>query len=165
MSGGKDTLVAEDVRFARTIERLQKIIVSELTKIVLFTYIAQGFEDADLINFDLELQNPSMIHEQEKLELMNQQIEAGEKAIETKLFSSQWVYDNIFDFSDDEKDKMFKDLIDDATRTNLDLNQLIEEGKILLKNQPQEPKVVRMMTISEQPRKGDWGGSEKSYFN
>ena len=67
LSGGKATLAAEDVRFARTIERLQKIIVSELTKIGIVHLYAQGFEDSDLINFDLELQNPSMIHEQEKL--------------------------------------------------------------------------------------------------
>ena len=84
LSGGKATLAAEDVRFARTIERLQKIIVSELTKIGIVHLYSQGFDDADLINFDLELQNPSMIHEQEKLEMLNQQIEAAEKAMDTK---------------------------------------------------------------------------------
>ena len=31
--GGKATLAAEDVRFARTIERIQRIVISELTKI------------------------------------------------------------------------------------------------------------------------------------
>ena len=74
MSGGKATLAAEDVRFSRTIERLQKIVVSELTKIGMVHLYSQGFESSDLIDFDLELQNPSMIHEQEKLELLNQQI-------------------------------------------------------------------------------------------
>ena len=78
LSGGKATLAAEDVRFARTIERLQKIIVSELTKIGIVHLYSHGFNDSDLIAFDLELQNPSMIHEQEKLELMNQQLEIAE---------------------------------------------------------------------------------------
>ena len=55
-----------------------------------------------------------MIHEQEKLELLNQQIKAAEKAMDTKLFSKEWVYDNIFDLSQDEKDEMFAGLIDDA---------------------------------------------------
>ena len=32
---GKATLAAEDVRFARTVERIQKIVISELTKIAI----------------------------------------------------------------------------------------------------------------------------------
>ena len=164
LSGGKATLAAEDVRFARTIERLQKIVISELTKIGIVHLYSQGFEDADLIDFDLELQNPSMIHEQEKLELMNQQIEAAEKAMETKLFSRQWVYDNIFDFSEVEKDKMFKDLIDDA-KNKFRFESIETEGNDPA-TQPQEPEGGEDdEDPNEQPRKGDWGGSEKSYFN
>ena len=164
LSGGKATLAAEDVRFARTIERLQKIVISELTKIGIVHLYSQGFEDADLIDFDLELQNPSMIHEQEKLELMNQQIEAAEKAMETKLFSRQWVYDNIFDFSEDEKDKMFKDLIDDA-KNKFRFESIETEGNDPA-TQPKEPEDGEDdVDPNEQPRKGDWGGSEKSYFN
>ena len=52
---GKATLAAEDVRFARTIERIQKIFVSELTKIAIIHLYAQGFEGEDLINFSLFL--------------------------------------------------------------------------------------------------------------
>ena len=73
--GSKATLAAEDVRFARTIERIQKITIAELEKIAIVHLYTQGFEDAELLNFDLVLQNPSMIHEQEKLELMRQQLE------------------------------------------------------------------------------------------
>ena len=102
LAGGKATLAAEDVRFARTIERLQKIVVSELTKIGIVHLYSQGFNDSDLINFDLELQNPSLIHEQEKMEHMNQQLELAEKAMDVKLFSRKWIYDNIFDLSDEE---------------------------------------------------------------
>ena len=111
LAGGKATLAAEDVRFARTIERLQKIVVSELTKIGIVHLYSQGFNDSDLIDFDLELQNPSMIHEQEKLELMNQQLEIAEKAMEVKLFSRKWVYDNVFDLDDKEKLEIFEDII------------------------------------------------------
>ena len=74
--GSKATLAAEDVRFARTIERLQKIVVAELEKVAIVHLYTQGFEDAELINFELELTNPSMIHQQEKLELLTQQMEA-----------------------------------------------------------------------------------------
>jgi hypothetical protein len=51
LSGGKATLAAEDVRFARTIERLQKIIVSELTKIGIVHLYSQGFDDSLTIIF------------------------------------------------------------------------------------------------------------------
>ena len=63
---GKATLAQEDIRFARTVERLQKIILSELTKIAIVHLYSQGYENADLVNFELELTNPSIIYEQEK---------------------------------------------------------------------------------------------------
>ena len=50
---GKATLAAEDVRFARTIERIQKIVCAELEKIAIVHLYTQGFEDAELINFEL----------------------------------------------------------------------------------------------------------------
>ena len=51
--GSKATLAAEDVRFARTIERIQRISISELTKIAIVHLYAQGYTDSDLINFEL----------------------------------------------------------------------------------------------------------------
>ena len=164
LSGGKATLAAEDVRFARTIERLQKIIVSELTKIGIVHLYSQGFNDADLINFDLELQNPSMIHEQEKLEMLNQQIEAAEKAMDTKLFSRQWIYDNIFDFSDDKKTEIYEGIVDD-TKQKFRLEQIETEGKDPAK-EPQEPESDEGDDEDDFSvgRSEDWGGSEKTHF-
>jgi len=160
LSGGKATLAAEDVRFARTIERLQKIIVSELTKIGIVHLYSQGFTDADLIDFSLELQNPSMIHEQEKLELLNQQIEAAEKAMETKLFSREWIYDNIFDFSDEKKKVLFDGIVED-TKQKYRFEQIEAEG-VDPATQDVEPKDDEDdFSVS---RNGDWGGSKKDSF-
>jgi hypothetical protein len=160
LAGGKATLAAEDVRFARTIERLQKIVVSELTKIGIVHLYSQGFNDSDLIDFDLELQNPSMIHEQEKLELMNQQLEIAEKAMEVKLFSRKWVYDNVFDLDDKEKLEIFEDIIND-TKQNFRMEQIETEGNDPA-TQPQEPEEDEG---DEMARSGDWGGSEKDPFS
>ena len=66
---GKSTLAGMDIRFARTVERIQRIIESELTKIALVHLYSQGFEDEDLVDFKLELTVPSIIYEQEKVEL------------------------------------------------------------------------------------------------
>ena len=165
LSGGKATLAAEDVRFARTIERLQKIVISELTKIGIVHLYSQGFDNADLIDFDLELQNPSMIHEQEKLELMNQQVELAEKAMETKLFSRKWIYDNIFDFSDEKKVNIYEGIVED-TKQKFRLDQIEAEGNDPAK-QTAEPKPDDNEEDdgNEQPRSGDWGGSEKDPFH
>ena len=160
LSGGKATLAAEDVRFARTIERLQKIIVSELTKIGIVHLYSQGFEDVDLINFDLELQNPSMIHEQEKLEMMNQQLEIAEKAMDVKLFSRKWIYDNIFDMADEQKVEVYEAIVED-TKQKYRLEQIETEGQDPAE-QPQKSEEPE--EDEDMARPDDWGGSEKEHF-
>ncbi len=162
LSGGKATLAAEDVRFARTIERLQKIIVSELTKIGIVHLYSQGFTDADLIDFSLELQNPSMIHEQEKIELMSQQLDIAEKAIDSKLFSRKWIYDNIFDLSDEQKIIIYDGIVED-TKQKFRLEQIEAEGKDPAKEPPPEEGDDEDDFSVNRP-KGKWGGSKKDPF-
>ena len=101
-AGSKATLAAEDVRFARTIERIQRITLSELTKIGIVHLYAQGYTDADLVNFELDLTNPSTIYEQEKIELWGNKTTLAKDMIENGLVSSEWIYKNIFEFTDDE---------------------------------------------------------------
>ena len=100
--GSKATLAAEDVRFARTIERIQRIVVSELTKIAVVHLYSQGFRDQELVNFDLGLTNPSTIYEQEKIELWNNKTSLAESMIRDGLVSSKWIYKNVFGFTDDQ---------------------------------------------------------------
>lgn len=111
--GSKATLAAEDVRFARTIERIQRITISELTKIGIVHLYAQGYQDADLVNFELELTSPSTIYEQEKIELWNNKTSLAESMVRDGLLSTEWIYKNIFGFTDkqikDEDDKIVFD--------------------------------------------------------
>jgi hypothetical protein len=69
---GKATLAAEDIRFARTVERLQRIVESELTKIGLVHLYAQGFTGESLTNFEISLTTPSIVYEQEKIALLKE---------------------------------------------------------------------------------------------
>ena len=71
---GKATLAQEDIRFARSVERIQKIVLSELTKIAVVHLYSQGYENEDLVNFELELTNPSIIYEQEKANLWSEKV-------------------------------------------------------------------------------------------
>ena len=152
--GSKATLAAEDVRFARTIERLQKIICAELEKIAVVHLYTQGFEDAELINFELELTNPSMIHEQEKLELLTQQTEIANTLIENKLMSRKWIYDNIFDLNDDDKSEIFDGIIEDR-KQQFRMEQIETEG-----TDPAEEGTEPTDDMEEQG--GEHGGDRRS---
>ena len=55
---GKATLAAEDIRFARTIDRIQRILLSELYKIALVHLYTQGYDGDQLTNFEFKLNNP-----------------------------------------------------------------------------------------------------------
>jgi hypothetical protein len=155
--GSKATLAAEDVRFARTIERLQKIICAELEKIAIVHLYTQGFEDAELINFELELTNPSMIHQQEKLELLTQQTEIANTLMENKLLSREWIYDNIFDLNDQDKKDIFDGIVEDRKQV-FRFEQIETEG-----NDPVESGISAEDDEDlEMARKDSWGGDRRS---
>ncbi len=111
---GKATLAAQDVRFARTIERIQRIMVSELTKIAIIHLYVQGFTDEDLIDFELEMSSPSIIFEQEKLNLWKEKIQLAKDITDSKYLSREWVYHNILNVSledaQKEQEKVAKDV-------------------------------------------------------
>ncbi len=111
--GSKATLAAEDVRFARTIERIQRITISELTKIAIVHLYAQGYQDADLVNFELNLTNPSTIYEQEKVELWNNKTSLASSMLQDGLVSSEWIYKNIFGFTEEDIKKEDENIVFD----------------------------------------------------
>lgn len=110
---GKATLAALDIRFARTIERIQRIVVSELTKIAIVHLYAQGYQNADLVNFELSLTGPSIIYEQEKIALWKEKVDLAGSLIEKRLFSMHYIYENIFNLSPDEAEFEKNEIIED----------------------------------------------------
>ena len=124
---GKATLAAQDIRFARTIERIQRIMVSELTKIALVHLYTQGYRDEQLANFTLSLTNPSIIYDQERVALMQEKMNLAEKMTESNLFPTDWIYDNVFHLSEDQYDE-FRDLIREDAKRKFRLKQIEDEG-------------------------------------
>jgi len=110
---GKATLAAEDVRFARTIERIQKTLVSELTKIAVVHLAAQGMDDYQMVNFELALVNPSTIYEQEKVNLWSEKVRLASDIQQLNMVSKDWIYENIFKFSKEESDSQKINMIND----------------------------------------------------
>jgi len=99
--GSKATLAQMDVRFARTIERIQKIVIAELNKIALIHLYMLGYEGEDLVDFELRLANPSTIAEQQKLELWRMKFEIAGSATEG-ILDRDSIYRKIFNFSNEE---------------------------------------------------------------
>ena len=124
---GKATLAAEDIRFARTVERIQKILESELTKIALVHLYTQGFTGENLTNFDIKLTNPSIIFEQEKVALLKEKIDLANQMQDSKLFATDYIYDNIFNLSEDQYMEM-RELVREDAKRKFRLAQLEAEG-------------------------------------
>jgi hypothetical protein len=99
---GKATLAAQDVRFARTIERIQRIFISELTKIAMVHLYSQGFTEEQMVDFEIMLTNPSSIAEQEKLELWSSKLDLASTIKEGQMVSEDWIYKNVFNMNDEE---------------------------------------------------------------
>jgi hypothetical protein len=126
---GKATLAAQDVRFARTIERVQRVMVSELTKIAIIHLYVQGFTDEDLIDFELSLTNPSVVYEQEKLNLWKEKVGVATQIMESKMLSHEWIYHNILELSDDE-------IVEEQKKIQEDVKRMAELDAAA---QPQQP--------------------------
>ena len=124
---GKATLAAEDIRFARTVERIQRILLSELTKIALVHLYTQGYDGEMLTNFELSLTTPSIIYDQERISLMKEKVDLAAQIMENNLLPTDWIYDSIFHFSEDQYDE-YRDLIVEDKKRKFRLNQIEEEG-------------------------------------
>jgi len=124
---GKATLAAEDIRFARTVERIQRILESELTKIALVHLYSQGYEGESLTNFEIKLTTPSIIYEQEKVALLKEKIDLANQMKDSKLFSSDYIYEHIFDMSEDKYNEM-RDLVREDGKRAFRIAQLEAEG-------------------------------------
>jgi hypothetical protein len=112
--GAKATLSQEDIRFSRTIARIQRTVLSELNKLAIVHLYCHGFTDEDLIDFSLKLSNPSTIAQQQKLELFRTRFEVAGSALQNPgLIDRNWVQKNILRLSDEEIRAVKQGLLDD----------------------------------------------------
>jgi hypothetical protein len=124
---GKTTLASMDIRFARTIERIQKIVVSELYKIAIIHLYAQGYDNEDLVGFELELTAPSIIYDQQKVALMTEKMTLATSMKDSKLVSDKYIYEFIFNMSEDQWLQERNNVIEDL-KLRFRQNQLEQEG-------------------------------------
>tara|TARA_R110002020_G_scaffold159335_1_gene343067 strand:- start:3390 stop:5309 length:1920 start_codon:yes stop_codon:yes gene_type:complete len=97
----KTTLAQKDIRFARTIQRLQRSIIAELEKVGIIHLYTLGYTGSDLISFKLSLNNPSKLAELQELEHWKTKFDVAATATDG-FFSRRWVADHIFNLSEEE---------------------------------------------------------------
>ena len=125
--GAKATLAQEDIRFSRTIARIQKTIIAELNKLAMIHLYAHGFDGEDLLDFSLALSNPSSLAQQQKLSLIEQKFSIAGAAPEG-MVSKTWIYQNIFGFNKDTIEQVHNDLIREKLEAAEIENAGAEEG-------------------------------------
>jgi len=108
----KTTLAQKDVRFARTIQRLQRSIIAELEKIGIIHLYTLGYRGADLISFKLQLNNPSKIAELQELEQWRTKFDVANGATDG-YFSKRWISEHLFGLSEDELIRMQREMFFD----------------------------------------------------
>ena len=112
--GSKATLASEDIRFARTIERIQRIVLKELYTLAFIHLYAQGCTDEELVSFELEMTSPSIVYEQEKISLWSAKVDLATKMKEGKMFGKMFMYKKIFNMSEVDAEEQKAQIIEDA---------------------------------------------------
>ena len=97
----KSTLAQKDIRFARTIQRLQRVAIAELEKVGIIHLFTLGFRGDDLLSFKIRLNNPSKIAELQELEHWKSKFEAASAATEG-FFSKRWIAEHMLGISEEE---------------------------------------------------------------
>jgi len=109
----KTSLAQKDLLFARTIQRIQRCMISEIEKIGIVHLYALGYRGEDLVKFRLKLQNPSKIAELQELEHWRTKFDVAAAATDG-YFSKRWVSQKVFNISDGEMQRMQREQFSDA---------------------------------------------------
>jgi len=102
---GRGTLSAEDLRFARTIMRVQNIMSAFLKRIADVHLAIKGINPID-VEYDIFFNLPSTAFEMAKIEIENARIELANAF--SDWVSRRWIYSKIFGFSDQEIETILK---------------------------------------------------------
>jgi hypothetical protein len=104
-TGDGKNLSLQDIRFARTINRIQKCMLAEMNKIAIIHLFLLGFED-ELSNFTLSLTNPSTQADLLKVDVWKEKVLLYKDAVTAvegiAPVSHSWAKKHILGFSDEE---------------------------------------------------------------
>ena len=110
--GAKSILTHEDIRFARTVARIQGCIINELIKIAMIHLYLRGYRGNELTDFEIKMTNPSTVAELQKNELWRARMELVQQAGEG-VFDTTFIYKNFLHLTDETIDMIRKGQIMD----------------------------------------------------
>ena len=108
----KTTLAQKDIRFARTVQRLQRSVISELEKIGIVHLFTLGYRGDDLVNWSLSLNNPSKLAEMQELEHWGTKFDVASRATEG-FFSRRWIANKLFGITEEELMRVSREMYTD----------------------------------------------------
>ena len=113
-SGDGKNLALMDIRFTRTVNRIQQAFLMELTKIASIHLYLLGFED-ELTNFSLSMNNPSTQAEQLQIENIQKKLSAVRDAVSDPgnglpAMSMTRALKEIMKWSDDDIQENFEEI-------------------------------------------------------
>ena len=127
-NSSKSTLAMEDIRFSRTIQTIQKVVLAELQTIAYIHLYMNGYDGNDMFDFELRLTNPSSTAQQQKLELYNRKFEIIGNALgigDGQVFSQQYLLRTLMDMSDQQQQQLSSEVVEDIQRRAA-LNKIAE---------------------------------------
>lgn len=133
----KATLAQEDIRFSRSINIIQKIVIAELNKLAILHLYACGFDGEDLIDFELKISNPSTVALQQKLDIWSTKFDIVSTIIglEERPVDMEWIQKEILQFNDDQvakiryglkEDRKFKAELEAITEPDKDNEDIVD---------------------------------------
>jgi hypothetical protein len=124
--GSKATLSQEDIRFSRTIQRIQKTVISELNKLAQIHLFCHGYDGDDLADFELYLSNPSTVAQMQKLEIIRTKFEIAGAAPEGSV-NRKWIQKNVLGLTDADIEEVnkgrFEDKLSDLKLENVKIEE------------------------------------------
>jgi len=106
------TLSQKDIRFARTVQRLQRYVIETLQRIAYTHLYLLKYQGNDLVDFKLRLNNPSRIAELQELEHWKTKLDVavGAGLDASSMFSRRYIFEKILGISPEEFDRNNKEL-------------------------------------------------------
>jgi len=161
-------LSVQDIRFARTINRIQKCMIAEMNKIAIIHLFLLGFED-EISNFTLGLTNPSTQSDLLKIDIWKEKIMLYRDAVADPgsgiaPVSATWAKKHIFGWSDEEiRLDLQQQRIEKAAGEELKQTQLVIKKTGLFDNIDKlygevSGATTGQATTTEPPMGGDMGG-------
>ena len=140
-------LSQEDVRFARTVMRIQREVRNGLKRMCNVHLAINGI-DPDAVEFDVKMTNPSSIFEMAQIELRNAQADNARSLMQ--FFPRAWVMARVFDLPREEAERLLDQKMQEKTEM---LKAYAQQQVDIKRDFPQiDPATLPMVESNQEPK-------------